>query len=57
MTINDLKNYSTSICPFKSGKRRKQGKNLHKFQYHEWGKSFLEKIKNICHNVWGFIIW
>ena len=39
-------NYSTSICPFVSGKCGKEGKKLEKFDYLENEKSFLGKIKN-----------
>ena len=45
-------NYSTSICPFGSGKCGKEGKKLQKFEYLEneksirfEGLSFREKIK------------
>ena len=43
--IYDIINYSTSICPFKSGKCGKEGKKLQKFGYLENEKSFLEEIK------------
>ena len=40
-------NYSTSICPFESGKCEKEGEKLQKFEYLGNKKSFLEEIKNI----------
>ena len=48
--IHDI-NYSTSICPFESGKCGKEGKKLQKFEYLEKEKSFLDEIKNIFHSV------
>ena len=47
--IHDI-NYSTSICPFESGKCGKEGKKLQKFEYLENEKSFLDEIKNIFHS-------
>ena len=32
---HDIINYSTSICPFESGKCEKEGKKLQKFEYLE----------------------
>ena len=40
-------NYSTSICPLDSGKCRKEGNKLQKFEYLENKKRFLDEIKNI----------
>ena len=42
--------YSTSICPFKSGKCGKEGKSSEKPEYLENEKSFLDEIKNIFHS-------
>ena len=56
-TIHDTINYSTSICPFKSGKRRKEEKKLLKREYLENKKSFLEEIKSIFHSFWRAIVW
>ena len=42
--IHDI-NYSTSICPFETGKCGKDGKKLQKFEYLENEKSFFNKIK------------
>ena len=39
-------NYSTSICPFVSGKCRKKGKQLLKFKYVENEKSFFDETKS-----------
>ena len=47
-SIYDI-NYSTSICPFESGKCGKEGKKLQKFEYLENEKSFLDEIKNVFH--------
>ena len=44
-TIPDITNQSTSICPFESGKCRKEGKKLQKLEYLENEKSFLDEIK------------
>ena len=46
-SIQDIINYSTSTCPFGSGKCGKEGKKLQKFDYLENEKSFLDEIKNI----------
>ena len=48
--MNDIINYSTSICPFESGKCGKEEKKLGKFEYLENEKSFLDEIKNISHS-------
>ena len=45
--IHDIINYSTSICPFESGKCGKEDEKLQKFEYLENQKSFLDEIKNI----------
>ena len=42
-------NYFTSICPFESGKCRKEGGKIQNFEYLENEKSFLDEIKNIFH--------
>ena len=55
--IHDIINYSTSVCPFESGKFGKEGKKLQKFEYLENKKSFLDEIKNIFHSFWRAIIW
>ena len=48
--IHGIINYSTSACPFESGKCGKEGKKLQKFEYLEnenvfEGLSFDEKLK------------
>ena len=48
--IYDIINYSTSICPFESGKCGKEGKKLQKIEYLENEKRFLDEIKNILHS-------
>ena len=48
--IHDIINYSTSICPFESGKYGKEGKKLQKLEYLENKMSFLNEIKNIFHS-------
>ena len=47
--INDIINYSTSICPSESGNCGKEGKKLQKFGYLENEKSSLDEIKSIFH--------
>ena len=42
---HDIINYSTSICPFESGKCGKEGKKSQKSKYLEYEKSFLDEIK------------
>ena len=38
--------------------REKMGKTkIHKFEYLENEKSFLDEIKNIFHSFWRAIIW
>ena len=46
-SIHDIINYSTSICPFESGKCGKEGKKLQKIEYLENEKIFLDEIKSI----------
>ena len=48
--IHDIKNYSTSICTFESGKCGKVGKKLQKFEYLENKKIFFDEIKNIFYS-------
>ena len=43
-------NYSTSICPFESGKCGKQEEKIQKFEYLKNEKNFLDEIKNIFHS-------
>ena len=45
--MHDIVNYSTSICPFESGKSGKEEQKIQKFEYLENGKNFLDEIKNI----------
>ena len=49
-SIQDIINYSTSICPFESGKCGKEEKKLQKIEYLENQKSFLDEIKIIFHS-------
>ena len=44
--IHDINNYSTSICPFVSGKCGQEVKKLQKIKYLENEKSFLDVTKN-----------
>ena len=44
-SVDDIINYSTSICPFESGKCGKEGKKLQKFEYLENKKNFLNEKK------------
>ena len=45
MSIYDIINYSTSICPFELGKCEKERKKLQRIEYLENEKSFLNEIK------------
>ena len=45
--MHDIINYSTSICPFESGKSGKEEKKIQKFEYRENEKSFLDEVKSI----------
>ena len=42
MSIDDIINYSTSICPFEPGKGGKERKKLQKFEYLQNEKSLLD---------------
>ena len=45
--MHDIINYSTSICPFESGKSGKEEEKIQTFECLEnEGLSFSEKIKN-----------
>ena len=50
-------NYSTSICPFESGKSGKEEEKIQEIKYFENEEDFLDEIKNIFHNFWRAIIW
>ena len=52
--MHDIINYSTSICPFKSGKCGNEGAKIQKFEYLENEKSFLEETKNIFQFLKGY---
>ena len=54
--IYDIINYSTSICPFESGKCGKEEENYKNMNFCNL-KSFLDEIKNIFHNFRRAIIW
>ena len=45
--IYDIINYSTSVCPFESGRSGKEQKKLQKFEYLENEKSFSDEIKKL----------
>ena len=55
--MHDIINYSTSICPFESGKSGKEEEKIQKFEYLKNEKSFFDEIKNIFHSFWRAIIW
>ena len=55
--IHDIINYSTSICPFESGKCGKEGEKLQNFEYLKNKKSFLDEMKNSFHSSWRDNIW
>ena len=48
--MTSLYNYSTSMCPFESGKSGNEEEEIQKFEYLEKEKSFLDEIKNIFHS-------
>ena len=54
---HDIINYSTSICPFESGRFGKEEKKSQKIEYLENEKSFLDEIKNIFYSSRRTIIW
>ena len=43
-------NYSTSICPFESGKSGKEEEKTQKYEYLENEKSFFDEIENIFYS-------
>ena len=45
--MHGIINYSTSICPFESGKSGNEREKIQKFEYLENEKGFLDEIKNI----------
>ena len=54
--IDDIINYSISICPFESRKFGKEGKKLQKFEHLENEKSFSDEIKKNFHSFLKAII-
>ena len=48
--MHDIINYSTSICPFESGKSGKKEEKIQKIEYFENEKIFFDEIKNIFHS-------
>ena len=54
--MHDIVKYSTSICPFESGKSGKEEEKIQKFEYLENEKSFLDATKSIFHSFWRAII-
>ena len=52
--MHDIINYSTSLCPFESGKSGKEEEKYKKSDYLLNKKSFLDKIKNIFHSFPSF---
>ena len=48
--MDDITNYSTSICCFESLKCGNEEQKMQKFEYLENEKSFLDEIKNIFHS-------
>ena len=50
MSIHDIINYSTSICPFAFGKCGEEGKKSQKIEPLENRKSFSDEITNIFHS-------
>ena len=52
--MHDIINYSTSICPFESGKSGKEEEKIQKFGYLENEKSFFYEIKSIFQSLKGY---
>ena len=52
--MQDIINYSTSICPFECGKSGKEEEKIQKFEYLENEKSFLDEIKSIFQFLKGY---
>ena len=48
--MHDIINYSTSICPYESGRSGKEEEKIQKIEYRENEKSFLDEIKSISHS-------
>ena len=48
--MHDIINYSTSICPFESGKSGKEEEKTQKYEYLENEKSFFDEIENILYS-------
>ena len=46
MSIHDIINYSTSICPLEFGKCGEKGKKSQKIKYLESERSFSDEMKN-----------
>ena len=57
MSIRDIINYTTFICPFEFGTCGKEGKKLQKFEYLRTEKSFKDEIKTIFHCFKRAITW
>ena len=55
--MNDIINYSTSICPFETGKSGKEEEKIQKVEYLKNTKSFLDEMRNIFHSFRRAIIW
>ena len=53
--MHDIINYSTSICPFDSGKCGKEEGKLQKFEYLVNEKSFFDEI-NISYSFEGLLL-
>ena len=49
-SVDDIINYSTSICPFEPGKCGKEWEKLPKFEYLKIEKIFSDETKNIDHS-------
>ena len=52
--MHDIINYSTSFCPFESGKCGMEEEKIGKSEYLENEKSFLDEIKNIFQFLKGY---
>ena len=55
--IHENINYSTSICPFESGKCEKERQKLQKFEYLKNEESFSNHMKNMFKVFKRLLFW
>ena len=52
--MHDIINYTTSICPFESGKSGEEEEKIPKYEYLKKEKSFSDEKKNIFQFLKGY---